>query len=172
MRHPFAQKISSRIGAFIVGIIDMVLGLTGVMLVLLDMDRRHLILNPKEEHRLHYFIHDAQKDSFQFFIEYWMPSLSMLLVGTLVIITAITRRNIIATMTFVLSTIQMAGFVAGLFALLLSGVNRVGVVPFLIVTLLQFFFHCIITHFTHFAWGSDMTVDTEDLIGAKYQEKI
>jgi len=163
MWHPLCNRISARYGLFGVGIADMILGITGILLVLLDLEDRHTMMNPRED-KYESVKYDTQKESFQFVLEYTIPSLSMLVVGILVMATAATKRHTVALVTFILSTIQVAGFLAGVFALFISGADRMGILPIMAATGLQFYFHYITAFFTRFAWDSDFSEDTQNLV--------
>ena len=74
------------------------------------------------------------------------------------------RRHTVALVTFIFSTLQVAGLLAGVFALFISAKDRMGVLPIVAVTGLQFYFHYIVAYFTRFAWDSDFSDDTENLV--------
>lgn len=66
--------------------------------------------------------------------------------------------------SFLLSTLIMAGCVAGLLSLTISGVDPVGALPLILVAFLQIYIYWVVIDFNQFSWDFLPKEDKQNLV--------
>ncbi|ODN06389.1 hypothetical protein Ocin01_00298 [Orchesella cincta] len=149
-----------RLGLLAAGATQFALGSVGLGLILLGPQNRHLVLYPLEEKHPMKIYSEEWEDTIQLLIEFWFPSLAYWILGAVLLTAAFMQRMSLLIFWVVISTLLLAGSIAGILGLLVAGASFIGLLPLIIATMLQMYFYYVISDMTYFHWRT--TTDKPD----------